>query len=598
MPWCPWCKKVFSIINVSNQSNRYVVSRNLRLALYLAAQPGARESSSAAKFFFGSNPSRASSTPKQEQIEDGAPRSPHTRKHGRESSTNGLSLDLPPPAPTAKRNRRSNGTEVSTNGHIQSSDAMQIDQNGHNHSHHERPEPVSPANLSPADDAQATNGMDVDEDVDAPSTPTPEEPPLTLTLTNGESKGVQSDKISELGPLTSVLSVPDTAQIMHAAWNPKDPTILAVGGDALCRLWYISKTAASADNPSHKSFVDIHDESYGSLVTTLAWSPNGEILAVATRNDSSEWVGAVCLYTKMGKAVDQLPAAQDIILTLRWSPSGNQLLAITTSGTGNSLLMLWDVNSSQAMPPYQLQSILTDAAFVANDRLVVCGHQIIASSLLENQRIITLQPRSDPDSQSNWTHIRYDSRTHITALAAEETAVLGLVDSSDTLRVCKAHDDEITALAFQPVTNLSAYPAAAPRLLATSSLDRTVKIWDARRPFTTVHVLSLGYAAPAMALSFTPDGYLVAAANWNRVLIWNAEAGGVPKASWKGELGKLADGLLTNGNAVDGQDSGMGQAESICSLSWDAEGGKLVLGVGSQVCLNLRNNRLYDSLMV
>lgn len=54
-----------------------------------------------------------------------------------------------------------------------------------------------------------------------------------------------------------------------------------------------------------------------------------------------------------------------------------------------------------------------------------------------------------------------------------------------------------------------------------------------------------------MAMSFTPDGFLVAGANWNRALIWNAEAGGLPKASWKGDLGTLTNGLLTNGDGVD-----------------------------------------------
>ena len=420
--------------------------------------------------------------------------------------------------------------------------------------------------------------MEVDDDADAPGSPAPEDLQLKLTLTNGESRGVQSDKVDELGPQTSILTVPERTQIMHTAWNPKDPTILAIGGEALCRLWYISKTAALADSPNNKSYVDILDESYGSLVSAMAWSPDGEVLAVATRNDSSDCVGAVCLWSKMGKALDELPAVQDMVLKLRWSPSGHHVLGITSSGTGSSSLTLWDIHSSQAIPPLSIENILTDAAFISNDRLTVCGNNIIASSLLESQRILTLHIRGETDAQHNWTHIRYDSRTHTTALAAEETAVLGLIDSSDTLRITTAHEDAITDLAYQPVTNLSAYPHAAPRLLATSSLDGTIKIWDAKRPFMTEHTLSLGHATPAIAMSFTSDGYLVAAANWNRILIWNAEAGGVPRASWKGDLGNMPNGLLTNGNGAEGQ------AESNCSLSWDAEGGKLALGVGCQVC--------------
>ena len=459
---------------------------------------------------------------------------------------------------------------------------MQLDnQNGYDYSN-EPPEPVSPANYSPAEDAQTTNGMDIDEDADAPASPTPDEQ-LTLTLTNGESRGVQSDKVAELGPQTSILTVPDRTHVEHTAWNPKDPTILAVGGEALCRLWYISRTAGFGDNPNHKSYVDILDPSYGSLVTTMAWSPSGEVLAVATRDDSSEYLGAVCLWSKTGKALDELPAAQDMVLTLRWSPSGNQLLGITSSGAGASSLTLWDIQSSQATLPRQLPKVVTDAAWTSNNQLTICGHDIIASSLLENGRILTLHHRPEAAALRAWTHIRYDSRTHTTALAAEDSGVLGLIDSSDTLRIITAHEDQITALAYQPVINLSAYPASAPRLVATSSLDGTIKIWDAKRPFTVVHTLPLGYSTPAMAMSFTPDGYLVAAANGNRVLIWNAEAGGVPKASWKGLLGKLPNGSLTNGDGIDESMIEDGFGEPNPSLSWDAEGGKLAMGVGSQV---------------
>ncbi|KAK4692414.1 hypothetical protein P7C71_g4785, partial [Lecanoromycetidae sp. Uapishka_2] len=480
-----------------------------------------------------------------------------------------------------KRNRRSNGTEVSTNGDHQMGDSMQLDHNGY-HFRQDPLEPVSPNGYSPEDDGQA-NVMDIDNDADAPGSPTPEEQQI-LTLTNGQSIGVQSDKVAELGPQTSILMVPDNSHVMHTAWNPKDPTILAVAGEALCRLWYISRTASFTDNPNHKSYVDILDPAYGSYVSTMAWNPNGDTLAVATRDDSSDWIGAVSLWSKMGKAEDELPAAQDMVLKLRWSPSGNQLLGITTSGSGSSSILIWDRNSSP-VAPYHLPNILTDATWTSNNQVTVCGDGIIASSLLEEGKIVTLHTRSESECRHSWTYLRYDSRTHTTALAAEESAILGLIDSSDTLRTTLAHDAEITAIAFQPVTNLSAYPASAPRLLATSSLDGSIIIWDAKRPFTIVHRLTFGYQAPAMAMSFTPDGFLVAVANENKVLIWNAEVGGVPKASWKGDLKRLTNGSLTNGNGVETMEEDGMDGEQNCSLSWDAECGKLALGLGNQIAI-------------
>lgn len=548
-------------------------------------QPGNRDTPSAATLFFGADSAPASSLPNRDANDDDNQKSPRQRKHARDSNVNGLGLVLPTATPAAKRNRRSNGTEVSVNGDRSIHDNMQIDnQNGY-HYRNEPREPRSPTNYSPADDGQTTNGMDVDGDADARGSSTPEEP-LVPTLINGESRGVQSEKVAELGPQTSILTVPDPTHVEHTAWNPKDPSILAVGGEALCRLWHITKSAISADNPknpNNKSYTDILDSTHGTLVTTMAWSPSGEVLAVATHDESSEWGGTVSLWSKTGKALDELPAAQDMVINLRWSPSGNSLLGITSSGNGASALYLWDVQTSQAEAPYPLPHVITDAAWISNNQLVICGHNIIASSLLEHGKILTLQTRSELVALQAWTHVRYDSRTHITALAAEESAVLGLIDSLDTLRTTTAHEGQITALAYQPVTNLSAYPAKEPRLVATSSVDGTIKIWDAKRPFSIIHTLSLGYSTPAMALSFTPDGYLVAAANGNRVLIWNAEAGGLPRASWKGLLRKLTNGSLTNGDGVDEDMTDADFGEPSTSLSWDADGGKLALGVGSQV---------------
>lgn len=155
------------------------------------------------------------------------------------------------------------------------------------------------------------------------------------------------------------------------------------------------------------------------------------------------------------------------------------------------------------------------------------------------------------------------------------------MDASDKLHTTLAHIDQITSLAFQPVTNPSAYSLSSPRVLATSALDCTIRLWDIQRPFDLLVSLSLGPAVPPMAINFTPDGYLVAAASWNRVAIWNPEKPTVPMAIWNGDPDQW-HGLAMNG--MD-QDSGIGEEEDIPphSLSWDANGGKLAYGLKSQV---------------
>lgn len=409
---------------------------------------------------------------------------------------------------------------------------------------------------------------------------------LTLTLANGNSVGVQSDKVAELGPETTTLTIPDK-NVLHTAWNPRDPAILATGGDALCRIWSTEpsatpespRTPAATPTPKEPQYVDILDPSDASFVTNMAWSPDGELIVIATHNQMSEGAGAVSLWAKNGKSIDELPAAQDMVLIFRWNPSGTHLLGVTSSGTNTSALIIWDIQSSQALPPFQLDRVITDAAWSDDGNFVICGPGIIAESTVDEETITGIRIREDVDKEQKWTRIQHDTSTNTTAFAAE-SAMLGVVDSSGKFQMTKAHSADITALAFQRIRNHSTHPLDSPRLLVTSSVDGNIKVWDAKLPLSTIHVLSLGRSVPAMAISFTPDGYLVAAASWNRILIWNAETGGAPKASWRGEVEKW-QGLM---NGVD-QDSGIGEEEDgpTHSLDWDADGRKLAYGLGSRV---------------
>lgn len=476
-------------------------------------------------------------------------------------------------------------------------------------------------------------GMDVDDD-DAPApasasehapapapapalVPSPIPARMTLTLTNGQSVGVQSDKVTELGPETITLSVPDK-NVMHTVWNPRHTDILAAGGLGLCRIGTISRSPAGTvapasdpqppptepaeppeplqlvnpeqqiqdqgqdpnANPNPWQYVDVLDPSDNtSMVSTMAWSPDGEILAVATQPGITGTAGAVTLKSKGGESIDEVPWAHDMVLKFLWNPSGTYLMWISTSGRESSTVVVWNLRSSQALPPFPLNSVILDAAWADDRSLTLCGHDIIVEAVIDEDTIVARHTRTDFDEEVRWANIQIDSLTRTTAVTAEEPAILGIIDASGDLRKTIAHEAEITALVFQPVPN-SSLPSSSPRLLATSSLDGTIKIWDARNPFTIIHVLSLGRSTPALAISFTPDGCFVAAANWHRIMIWNADAGGMPKASWKGELSKWQN--LPNG--VD-KDSGIGEEEdgSTHSLSWDADGKKLAYGLGSQV---------------
>lgn len=504
---------------------------------------------------------------------------------------NGLNLELPPSAPAAKRSRRNHGTSVTdneptiTNGEGRASDSMDIDQNGFAH------EPLEPKMSlnSPANENQTAAegaGMEVDDNA-----PEPDDP--RMNLTNGPSVGVQSDRVADLGPETSVLTVPQR-NVLHTAWSPTDPLLLAVAGDALCRIWTITKFGLEPHPSPNYPYVDLLEQGDESVVTAMEWSPNGEILAVATRSDNVERIGDVSLWSKDGKSLDSLLAAQDMIITFKWNPAGTHLLGITSSGMGSSALTVWDIRSLQALPSFPLNNVVTDVAWCDDHKFVVCGNSLVAECMIDSYSNLSFHSQTAPELDHKWTYIRYDIVTDTVVVAAEDSATLAILKIESRSRTTTAHDAMITAIAFEPISDASSYSPGSPRRLASSSLDGDIRIWDVTKPFSILHVLNFGRANPPMAINFTPDGYLVAAASANRVFFWNAETGGAPKAVWRGDPSLTSSGQEfhsktedSNGTTYMDGDSGIGEEDEGCahSLSWDADGGKLAYGTGSQVSI-------------
>lgn len=470
---------------------------------------------------------------------------------------------------------------------------MQIDQNGY-HDPDRLDHESDTNNYSPADPVPSANGMDVD---DEPATPSPE-PILTLNI--GESKGTHIDQPTDLADKTSIHSLSSPNQvIMHLAFNPQDPTILATGGEALARIWQTAKTAGPLE--ASQPYRDILPPSDDSYVSAEAWSPNGEVLAIASRNaTTSQLAGAVSLWTNQGKCIEELPATQELIFKLRWNPAGTHLLGVTSSGLASTSVVVWEAGSPPLSQPCEVQKELRDVIWTSDTQFAVCGNGIMATSGTSTAGAILLQPSADPEVHNRtWTHILQDSSFSTNFIAADESGSIALIGRQGDLQSTRdAHDGELTGLELRPSSNPGAAGADSTRLLATSGMEGTVKLWNASNLENLATLSFGGPASPVMSLSFTPTGHLLAAGNPNRIYVWNPDHMGPPKATWKRETGKgpQKKSTLPNGNmngfnghnetAMD-YDSAIGDdaEDEGRSLSWDAEGRKLAMGVGSQVRL-------------
>ena len=493
------------------------------------------------------------------------------RKHPRESgSSNGVSHDSAPPS---KRPRKSNGaveskTEQSTSRRQSLAQIPHLQPNGNAPS----PPPAKSTTNSPSADAMDmdTNGThESGMHLDHAHAHAPEpQPPRTFT-----SVGTLTEKTAQLG--TTTLDVAGAARVMQVAWNPADSAVLATTGEGICGIWNLAR------GQPHQ-FVDLLEDAQSKIVTASAWSGDGERFAVATYleetvRDAADW----SIWSKKGRLIENI-AVQYSIAALRWHPDRSRLLGIGPE------VVVWNMHSDVSLISFRPSDWIWDATWTTGDEFWLAGNAGIYRCS-SRERSIVMEELYESDSvESQWNIIKqfpHSFRGALVVAASLATSTLWLPTLQ--IKASKLHDAEITSMEYSPHHyETTSSPSSLP-LLATSSSDPTasVKIWkintDEKR-LENISTLSLGPMRPVMALSFTHDGFLLAAAGYDRILMWNPEQRDrfARKVVWKAEE---LDMVVWNGVKLAEEDEFGG--DDVHSLSWDADNKKLAFGLGNQVCI-------------
>lgn len=499
---------------------------------------------------------------------DQAPVSP-TSKVARDGAINGHLT-----AEGGKKTRRGDRSEfavaaptttaTTTNG---DENLMEIDSNGIVH----RPDESPAADLAMDGDGDVSMGTTRSESQgQEPAAPPPPPPPPTLTT--GHSVGVQITpaKAADLSPDTALLDVAGAEHVTRTLWRPRDPTVVVAAGDTFCSLWRLS--SSSFPQPVPEKLVDGAVDS--TCVSAVAWDPAGQKLAVATYNDMR---GSITMYDVQGNAVDLLPEVPRMITGLHWAENGSHLVVVA-SDSRISELVLWDdsLRPDEFPAPQVVDGSIYDLSWLGRDQAYACGDGLVYQCHVDSSICIS-KTFSSGGLNTTWTFIRcanIDPSSSLAVAASSATASFWI--PTHDMRLDDAHQGDITAIELRA-------PPQSPAVLASCSTDDTVKIWHIdpeTKRFDCVHRLFLGPSIPALAGSFSPDGYALAAASKDRLYIWNAERGGSPMATW---TVPSPDDTKGHYGAVNGRN---GTVETLPdrSLSWDTDGKKLAYGVDHQVC--------------
>jgi transducin (beta)-like 1 len=448
---------------------------------------------------------------------------------------------------TQRKRRKQAGSHKRLNG-----DSMEIDENGYENS-------------------------ELASEVDSPAPAVQEVAPLLDTLTIGESRLVSTEKPTDVWSTSTKLMWPDKCLISKAAWSPFAAGPLLIGGTNTLRLFGIKP-----DHTNEPMSRDIHVSTNEFEVGAICWTDLADAVVAVTETLEATGTSAV----PQGKLLHVTGYGQNdlhpistmagTVFALRYNSASKYLLSV--SGGEATTISIYRLEDSQFVD-HAVKDLanekLFDAAWMNETQFIACGTNVLQIFEVTASSIIRIQTQ---EMKHSWFQIKYDPVCEIAAFVDENSSALRQynVKSEDT----KTHffnNTRVTDFQFQPIPDPDTYEPGTSRLLATSTEDGGVQLWDVTRPFTcvqrlTVHGVRDGYLKQ---ISFSPNGTLLAAAGFDTAAIWELEEDeGVTKAIWI-----CKDNSLWHSRPSP-DDEGWEWGHD---LQWDSDGRKLIFTLKDQV---------------
>jgi WD40 repeat protein len=378
-------------------------------------------------------------------------------------------------------------------------------------------------------------------------------------------------------------------------WSPNGREILGAGGN--------SGFVSHWDVNSGKI---VNSSDMGRPVQSISWHPNGRETAITAQTLPVQILGV-----EAGKIIRTLGELKSDFTTALWSPDGKTLAA----GTGDKTILFddegkmlrtidgpvtafaWTSDSKQLA----VSSIKTAKVQVFDPESAKAAQTFAvgAYSLLffpDDKRLLGIDGYNLNiyDVPAGKTQVSYAiAGTTAAWWTANRPLIVGLGSNPLTLwdpatgkllHSLEGHASAVSSFAWSP----------DGKLLATSSYDQSVRIWDGSGK--ALQSLA-GHTAPVTCVAWSADGKLLASGDTAKtVLVWNAN-GGPPTQTLKGhgeQITRLAfapgpSGLLATSSdkTIKLWDYKSGKLEKtltdpgiyyIQALCWDAEGRHVLSG--------------------
>jgi WD40 repeat protein/tRNA A-37 threonylcarbamoyl transferase component Bud32 len=296
--------------------------------------------------------------------------------------------------------------------------------------------------------------------------------------------------------------------VLALAFRRDGRQLASAGEDGSVRLW----GDVISPNPAQQRLFAGHNAD----VLSLAFAPNSQTL-VSTSSD---------LTTRLWDVTGQR-GFQAILLTDQPTQGNNAVafsgnsLTLLTAGQ-DATVRLWNLAGGRPREQFPLRGPvgMTDAvAFSPTGHLLAVAHDgdsVIRVWELTRNKVALLEGQGS----GYWLDFAPDSPRLASAGTTDNLVQVWDLDSRHGADDLPPQSQRMLALAFSP----------DGKLLATSSMDSTIRLWSLSGPKPKEWRRLTGHRQPVHALAFAPDGQTLCSASSDQTIrLWKVEEGQQPR---------------------------------------------------------------------
>jgi WD40 repeat protein len=299
-------------------------------------------------------------------------------------------------------------------------------------------------------------------------------------------------------PLTAAVSLATLrghgSYVRCVAFSP-DGQILATGShDNTARLWRANDGRWLASLEGHSS-----------AILALAFSPDGQLLATGS-NDHTARLWQV----SSGRCLALLQGHRNTVPSVAFSPDGRTL----ATGSTDSTVRLWQVSDSSCLAVLAGHcASVGSVTFSPDGQLLATAsndHTARLFRVADGCCVATLHGHTN----SVWSAVFSPDGQTLATCSHDHTARLFGIADGTCLATLRGHGNSVGSVAFSP----------NGQVVATASNDHTARLWWAAdgRCLATLQ----GYGSAVLSLAFSPDGQLLATGGGdNTARLWRVSDG-------------------------------------------------------------------------